>query len=281
MAKKSAAEKPAPQGTAVETVKPGALAFVSADPGALSEADAAKLRQMAGAGTSQAVDDVLMPFIAVLQTNSPEVDENDESHVDGAKPGMFIRTDTREVFEEMILQPCAFYKKVNEWVPRDEGGGFVASHDTMPDDAKDHPTKARWMQRTNADGDVHDLIDTRYHIVNILGLPDGRVDQGVFGMKGTMHSVSRAWMVLQNKRQQNGAITPAWWSAYRFTTVRRENDQGKWYVPEITVLGWLDARHRDMGEATFRAAETGAKKINVAGETTEEEAGSGDSDALR
>lgn len=260
-------------GTAVVERRPGAVAAFAGASETLqmTDADKAKLKELHGAGTSQAADDVLMPFIYVLQTNSPQCDKNDEQHIEGAEPGMFMRTDTKEVFQELILQPCAFYKRVNEWVPRDDGGGFIASHEEMPDDAKQHATKARWMTRTNADGEEHDLIDTRYHVVNMLGLVDGRVDQAVFTMKGTMHSVSRAWMVLQNKRQQEGHITPAWWSAYKFKTIRRENDQGKWYVPEVTVMGWLDGVHRQLGEETFKAAETGAKKINIAGEMTDDE----------
>jgi len=81
----------------------------------------------AGAGyenTDQS--DFAIPFISVLQTNSPECEKNHAKQVDGAEAGMLMNTVTKELFdggEGLVVIPCDTSHVFTEWVPRDEGGG--------------------------------------------------------------------------------------------------------------------------------------------------------------
>lgn len=81
----------------------------------------------AGAGyenTDQS--DFAIPFLSVLQTNSPECEKNHAKQVEGAEAGMLMNTVTKELFdgsEGLTIIPCDTSHVFTEWVPRDEGGG--------------------------------------------------------------------------------------------------------------------------------------------------------------
>lgn len=82
---------------------------------------------MAGSGFEDTQgSDLSIPFINLLQSNSPEVEEDG---VKGAKPGMLLNSVTKELFDEIIFLPVHKEEAWVEWVPRTRGGGFVGLHD--------------------------------------------------------------------------------------------------------------------------------------------------------
>lgn len=73
-------------------------------------------------------DEFTIPFLRILQSNSPQVENQDPA---GAAAGMFINTSTGEMYDgengiEFI--PCRRDHNFVEYVPRDQGGGFVGIH---------------------------------------------------------------------------------------------------------------------------------------------------------
>lgn len=87
----------------------------------------------AGAGyEGTTADDFAIPFLALLQKNSPQVEEGD-AQVPGAKAGMLMNNVTNMLYpESVIFVPVFLQHLFVEWTPRDQGGGMVARH--MPDD---------------------------------------------------------------------------------------------------------------------------------------------------
>ncbi|HET8689559.1 MAG TPA: hypothetical protein VFM18_23360, partial [Methanosarcina sp.] len=47
-----------------------------------------------------------IPFLTMLQGLSPQVES-----VEGAKPGKFINTITNELFDEVLVIPCAYQRR--------------------------------------------------------------------------------------------------------------------------------------------------------------------------
>lgn len=78
-------------------------------------------------------DERKIPFVRLLQTNSPECDETDGKYVPGAKAGLFMNTSTRQLYAKLILIACARDRKFIEYTPRAIGGGFVAVHGPKDD----------------------------------------------------------------------------------------------------------------------------------------------------
>lgn len=78
------------------------------------------------------------PTLKLLQDLSPEVDEDEEVYVPGAEVGDFVVTDgTNQVLldgkEGLNFIPLAVIKRWVEWIPRKQGGGFVASYNSRED----------------------------------------------------------------------------------------------------------------------------------------------------
>src|SRR5690348_2396641 len=78
-------------------------------------------------------EDLAIPFFAILQKGSPQVEEGGAAYIEGAKPGMFFNTVTKEFFDgrDKGTRFIAVHHdhKFIEWKPRDDGGGLVAVHD--------------------------------------------------------------------------------------------------------------------------------------------------------
>jgi hypothetical protein len=69
-------------------------------------------------------EDMVLPFLHVLQDGSPQVKEKQP----GYEPGKFINTATGEVFNEVLFVPATTKHSYVEWTPRNKGGGFVAEY---------------------------------------------------------------------------------------------------------------------------------------------------------
>ena len=82
-------------------------------------------------------DDLALPFLKVLGQLSPEVNERDGKHVEGAKPGMILNTVTKEIYdgtEGINVLPAHYERKLVEWQDRgDSKGAPVAIHNAESD----------------------------------------------------------------------------------------------------------------------------------------------------
>jgi hypothetical protein len=89
----------------------------------------------AGAGYSdETANDIQIPRIAILQALSPQVEKPvSEGGLDGAKPGLFLHTLDNSMTEHVDFVIGKIEKCYNEWIPRDNGGGFVARHELGSD----------------------------------------------------------------------------------------------------------------------------------------------------
>jgi hypothetical protein len=223
-------------------------------------------------------DSFAIPFLVVLQKNTPWADPDDEQYIKGAKAGMFINTVTLELFEAVSLIPCAFQRRFNRWGPRDAGGGFKGQFmpSVVPDMEKSRMIKqdedGRWFFCL-PDGSIHEkksdvLTDTRMHY-SLQVKEDGALEQVLVSLSRTQVRKSKTWMSLMSQRGGD-----MWDSVYEAKTVDEENDKGKW-------KGWVIAPERESEPEERRQAEAFyeqimAGKVQVKHEQEQERAASGD-----
>lgn len=123
------------------------------------------------------------PFIRVLQSGSPQVKKQGDDYIPGAEEGMFINTGTGEVFsgsDGIVFVPIGVRHVVDEWIPKDDGGGFIAEHspeaqfvlDTI--EANKKKTGKRFVPKPMTK-DGHELIETYYVFGFVLDAPGGNV----------------------------------------------------------------------------------------------------------
>lgn len=212
-----------------------------------------------GRGLSQDQADNAMPLLYVLQGLSPQVNKRNEAYVEGAEAGHFwLKGLPRPIVDGavgIVFQPCAFEKAWVEWVPRDDGGGFVARYDKLPEAAEEsvddeNPNIKRYHMPNG-----NEVIETRYHIGNVyIGktwkardskgeefiLTDGVAVPYVMPFKGTGHQVSRNLMTAMNlKTTATGGRVDGFRYVYTCKTKHKKNKKGEWFLPEFEDYGKL------------------------------------------
>lgn len=226
--------------------------------------------QYEGAGTEGAgADDYALPFLYILQKNSPQVDKHEGSYLPGAEAGLILNTVTNEMFERLEVIPVHFHKEYVEWVPRDQGGGFVGRFQVTnpPADAKPDPEHFGRLVRDNG----NHLVDTKYHYVLGISPNTGETFQAVIAMTSTQIKKSRRWNSMIGGRKigkgEHKKQAPAFAFSYFLSTQPESNDYGSWHGWQLEpgpMLGSMDlfteARHM------YEAVKEGAVKAGVMGD---------------
>jgi hypothetical protein len=202
---------------------------------------AAELALYQGAGVSERSQDFQVPFFMIAQANSPQLKKQmPDKFIPGLAAGDIFNTSTGEFWPgaECIQVIQAFFQKAMvEWILRDEGGGWVATHDIDTPYLK----RCKWggeRDRFLLTPDGHQMVDTSYHFVATPA--DG--DVGVVSMTSTSLGCSRQWQTLMKrvKVPHNGTlvVAPSFARIYQLKTAWKKNDQGDWYVWTVSDAGW-------------------------------------------
>ncbi len=213
------------------TVEEKALTVAESNPNALAVlGDDLAMDAMTGSGfESVKPEDTAIPFIKILQTNSPECKK--ATRVGDAEEGDFFNTVSQEIFRgTMYVIPCAFQKVYVEWIPRGTsgGGGFVGVH-----------YDAKIMEGTTKDEKKKDVLPNGNHIIPtaqhfcLIVREDKSFAKAVISFTSTQLKKSRKWLSQMMALQVSiggKRITPPMFShIYPFSTVEETNDQGSWY----------------------------------------------------
>jgi hypothetical protein len=215
-------------------------------------------------------DSLTIPFLKLLQTNSPEVDESAAEYIKDARAGEFICSVTKERLGTAVTVIPCYYKRVfNRWQDRSTGGGFKGSFEVgHPDIEKavmDDSGKLRL-------GKEEYFSDTRNHF--ILVLHHDRVIPTVLSLSSTQIKKSKAWLtqmkMMQMKNAAGETFTPPMY-AYKYTveSVTERNDKGAWKGVKISSAGVLEDAAIHQSAKTF-ANFVRDNKVKVQEPTAEE-----------
>lgn len=200
-----------------------------------------ELMSDAGAGVeNMGMDDIAVPYLYVLQPGSPQVDEDSESYVRGAKSGMFYNNVSNEVYDgrEVGLKviPCAYERKYVEWIDRDTGGGgYVADHDIESGILSETKPNEKGIPIL---GNGHLIIETAYHYVYFQNPLTGTWEEIIIPMKSTMLKKSRRWnkTLMATLIPGTTSRAPRWLYPYQLKTVKETKNDKTWSNFDITRL---------------------------------------------
>jgi hypothetical protein len=85
-------------------------------------------KSLSGFGSLNLARDTAIPYISILQTSSPQVNPSKAEYIETAKAGQLYNTVTQETFDNVKVIPVFYHLRYVEWKPREQGGGFIASH---------------------------------------------------------------------------------------------------------------------------------------------------------
>jgi len=221
----------------------------------------------AGAGMENADSDSFsIPFLRVVQSNSPEVEE-----LDNAKPGKIVNTATSELYDEVEVVPVTYDRAFIEWVPRDNGGGLAAfwSVEEGKKAEAEHGRDGAKIKLPNG----NDLIDTRQHYV-LIKHEDGSTEPAMIAMASTQINNSKEWMNKINRVKVPGSnnTAPMFACSYTLGTRKRQKDSYSWHVWTIEQNDWVDSNTYHDAKAFLESIKAGEAKADLeAAEETEAE----------
>lgn len=193
------------------------------------------LQSYAGQGMEEAgVEDFAIPFLNLLQKMSPQVDSDAAEYVEGAKVGMFMNSVTKQLFggeKGVRVIPVHFEKCYVEWVKRDAGGGWVATHLT-----REAADKNQDRERET------EIVDTANHYVLLEVAPD-EWEPVVLACTSTKLRASREWMSAMSRVIVSGPggkfVAPTFSKVWTIRSISQQKDKFTYYniVPTLEE-GW-------------------------------------------
>lgn len=208
----------------------------------------------------------VVPLLDILQAKSKEV-ENDNPAAD-AKSGNFIIRAFGEYFDGkngIAFVPCGTQEVLNEWIPKDAGGGLVAVYDPTSQFAKDAKAKQRFGKIKMENG--HELVETHY-LYGLLVREDGSTN--MISVPFTSSKIARMRTLLTKARGVTvvgkGGVpqnVPLFGHVYIMKTVLVEKKGHKWqnFQDILWKGGSALAARLDPNGPLYAEARTFAKQV--------------------
>lgn len=200
-------------------------------------------------------DDVAIPFLRVLQSNSPQVKKQNAKYVVGAEAGMFFNSATNRLWEKIYLVPVWFARQATLWRPRGEqgGGGFVAElpladaevllKRCVRNEKNKDMTPPMKLGNMQNEEQLELVISAMYYSIVFNADDPGEFETIAFPLTSTQFKKARMWNALiKNARLPNPYGTPASYRpamygiAYQITTVPEQNTRGDWLG--VKIVPW-------------------------------------------
>ena len=182
-----------------------------------------------GFGSLNLARDTAIPYISILQSGSPQLNPSKAEYIETAKAGQLYNTVTQEAVSELKVIPVFYHLRYVEWKPREQGGGFIASHSAdsgvLGRATRDPMTNKHVLENGNH------IVQTAYHYVLVLS--NEGYQNAVISMASSQLKKSRRWnslMLSQKIKGPSGMFTPPTYAfTYILSTVSESNDRGSWF----------------------------------------------------
>lgn len=208
-------------------------------------------------------DDLMVPFLVILQKGNPQVEEGNAKQIPGAKASQIMNTVSNELFDAVqnpalprgrtgvTVIPVHRVHNYLEWIPRDDGGGLQGVYDWQDPLVVETKKKAGKKFGKLKVNDNNDLVET-FNVFCIQILPNGTRKRIVLGFSSSQIPAYKKWMtnaMEQTKTVADGSTAPRplWSHRYRVTTVFTQKKGNSWFKFDVAFDGATaeDARYAD------------------------------------
>ncbi len=208
---------------------------------------AAMVEDDAGQGHGFEKGDLAIPFLRVLQSNSPQVKRKEAAYIDGAVEGHFLHTAQLRTYDGeagIDVIPVHFMRQATLWWPREQGGpkgekGFVREV-PIPEAQEILKTCTKNEKGKDVTPDGQELVFAALYYVMVVAKDGSATFENLaFPLTSTQLKKARSWnAVIQGSRLPNangvGSYNPAMYGyVYHITTVPESNNKGSWMGVKI------------------------------------------------
>lgn len=219
-------------------------AFVTTGAGAAGQGTAVSTAVDYGADAGAGMenidrDELIVPRLTILQSNSPQVEEGGPAQIPGAKAGMLFNLATQEMWDgKEGVKFVAVSRDHNyvEFIPRDAGGGFVGLFD--PDDPLVKQLRKAQGEYGKLIKEGGNEITETYYIYGLLITPDGEIQSTFIGFSSTQ--IKKYKMIVTRLASLLGSPKPKYpMFAFRWhlSTVPESNKKGRFHGWRMALDG--------------------------------------------
>lgn len=192
------------------------------------------------------MDDLVIPRLEIVQSQSPCLDKSDPGYIPGAAIGDLVNSVTNTNYgREVFVVPVHYTKQWLVWKDRKQGGGFFGAYPN-PQEAAD-----RVEQEGGKEKGV-ESIDTPTHLCLLVDTKNGTVDEIIVSMPRTKAKVSRNWNAMIKLTGQDRFAR-----VYRIATAQEKNKRGETYQNYVIAQSGFPAK------ALYARAENLYKQISA------------------
>ena len=214
----------------------------------------------AGEGASFDSSEMVIPFVRLAQSLSPQINKKKPEYIEGLSVGDAYNNVTGEWWPGetgLTVVPCYQVTKYLEFVPRESGGGFVG--EIAPNDPRIHNTTRSGSKEILPNG--NEIVKSDQHFCLVVA-EDGMTQPVVVDMKSTQLKVSRRWKtqiaMKKVRHPKDGRLItpPVFASKWRLRAVEESNDKGDFYNWVVEPEGLIENRDILLEAKTFRDSVT-------------------------
>lgn len=181
------------------------------------------------------MQDLQVPFLAILQPLSPQVNKRNSEYVQGAEPGDIYNIATQEIYKTIDFVPSLYMRRYTEWKPRESGGGLVRDWGTDESRLLACKRDPNTNRDITPDGNVLVTSGTFFGILSPMG------ERAVLAFSSTQLKKARRWLAnamnqVEVTPEGEKFTLPLFSTTYQLTTVAEKNDKGEWFGWKITPL---------------------------------------------
>ena len=181
------------------------------------------------------------PILKILQNGSAEAQKRNDKYVEGAEPGMFLNTVTKQLYDGdkgIHVIPCHYKLEYQEWAPYGTGSGRP---EMIYPDTSDILEKTKNENGKDFLPNGNYILTVGQHFVIILGKEN---ETALIPMSSTQGKVSRNWNSMMKSITldgKNGPYTPPSFShIYKLTSVLNTGKGIQWYGYKVEKVGMLE-----------------------------------------
>ena len=214
--------------------------------------DGINLEEFSGSGMEDAgAGDLVLSRFSILQSNSPQVQKDESTFVEGAEPGKIFDSGLTKVYDSIKFLAFKYNKKWIEWAPRESSQGIVAVHD----DASCCTGLSRGDGNTPTRANGNTIMETAHFFG--LNLSGEEPQPGYIAMTRTQLKESRRILTIahnQKLTKEDGTMfrAPLWWRLYEVGVKKQKNQHGTWYGWDFsmaeTLKEWCESVGADFAE---------------------------------
>ena len=189
---------------------------------------------------NQTMDDRSTPYLTLLQTNSPQCESPDDGGVEGAEAGMFLNSATEELYdgrnEGVSVVPAYTDHLYIEYKPRDEGGGFVGTHDVASEAVRKARSEAIAFNKLKVG--TNDLTEA-FYLYGVLCDGEEPVGGIVIPFTSTKIKAYKKWntrvsTLLVPKADGRRGTPPIFAHLLQVKSLKQENQHGKFFIFDLS-----------------------------------------------